>query len=64
MAIIRRGLGVSTPATNSLGLTGLGTLASEEMQTAVNERRKGVRPDPADQKAFGSPLSAAAGDLF
>lgn len=64
MAIIRRGLGVVSPAAQTLGLNGLGTVASEQMQTQVNERRKGITPDPQAQKAFGSPLGASVRDLF
>lgn len=61
MAIIRR---VFSPAGQTLGLTGLGTAASEDMQDQVQQRRKGILPDPADQKAYGQPLSASGRDLF
>lgn len=61
MSIIRRAF---SPAGQTLGLSGLGTIASQDMNTAVQERRKGLTPSPADQQAYGQPLAASARDLL
>lgn len=67
MDIIKRGLAnfQGRTAGQSLGLVGLGTEAQEQMEREVAERRKGVQPGPALQRAFGSGiLSASARDLL
>ncbi len=65
--IIKRGLNAfqTRTASQTLGLSGLGTATSEQMQDEVEDRRKGVTPSPGLQKSYGSGiLSASARDLL
>jgi len=58
MDIIKQGL--STPATNALGLVGQGDITREQMQDQVGERHKGILPTPDQLKGYGTAVT----DLF